>query len=172
MVLVLILLLVIHATVYAGDGRGHALAHKHLPEMTRYAGLSHAPVFAPAVGRFAQGMIVEAPLQLWALPGMPRVADLQAALNDAYAGERFVIVAGADEVARLQGLRTGAGGYTPELDPEALNGANALKLYVFGDDARCQARWLRCSTTSVKARRGAAVQNLNLMLGFGEATGL
>ena len=151
---------------------GLSFAHKHLPEMTRYAGLSHSPVFAPAVGRFAQGMIVEAPLQLWALPGMPRVADLQAALNDAYAGERFVTVAGADEVARLQGLRTGAGGYTPELDPEALNGANALKLYVFGDDARRQARLVAVLDNLGKGASGAAVQNLNLMLGFGEATGL
>ena len=103
---------------------------------------------------------------------MPRVADLQAALNDAYAGERFVTVAGPDEVARLQGLRAGAGGYTPELDPEALNGANALKLYVFGDNARRQARLVAVLDNLGKGASGAAVQNLNLMLGFNEATGL
>jgi N-acetyl-gamma-glutamyl-phosphate reductase len=60
---------------------GLNLAHKHLPEMQQHAGLAHAPVFAPAVGRYAQGMIVEVPLQLWALPGKPDPADLHAALT-------------------------------------------------------------------------------------------
>ena len=45
------------------------LAHKHVPEMQMHAGLAHPPVFAPSVGRFYRGMIVEVPLQLWALPG-------------------------------------------------------------------------------------------------------
>src|SRR5258706_330450 len=57
---------------------GLNLAHKHLPEMQAHTGLAHAPVFAPSVGRYAQGMIVEVPLQLWALPGKPTAADAQA----------------------------------------------------------------------------------------------
>src|SRR6185295_8981341 len=80
---------------------GLTLAHKHLPEMQRHAGLAHPPVFAPAVGRYAQGMIVEVPLQLWALPGKPDPADLHAALQAFYAGEQFVTVASGAECADL-----------------------------------------------------------------------
>jgi N-acetyl-gamma-glutamyl-phosphate reductase len=61
-----------------------ALAHKHVPEMQVHAGLSHPPVFAPFVGRFYRGMLVEVPLQLWALPGKPLVADVHRALGEAY----------------------------------------------------------------------------------------
>lgn len=50
---------------------GLALAHKHVAEMQRYAGLSNRPLFTPSVGRFRQGMIVQVPLQLWSLPGVP-----------------------------------------------------------------------------------------------------
>ncbi|MFI4966489.1 MAG: N-acetyl-gamma-glutamyl-phosphate reductase, partial [Caulobacterales bacterium] len=90
---------------------GLTLAHKHLPEMQKHAGLTHPPVFAPSVGRFAQGMIVEVPLQLWALPGRPDPSDLHVALEAAYAGERFVEVASGLECAELQRTRAGAGGY-------------------------------------------------------------
>src|ERR1700710_961642 len=56
------------------------LGHKHVPEMTGRAGLKHPPVFAPSVGRYYRGMIVEVPLHLWALPGSPSGAALRAAL--------------------------------------------------------------------------------------------
>ncbi len=52
------------------------LSHKHEPEMRVHAGLAHPPVFSPSVGRFYRGMIVEVPLQLWALPAKPNVFDL------------------------------------------------------------------------------------------------
>lgn len=151
---------------------GLTMKHKHVPEMTAYTGLAHAPLFAPAVGRYAQGMIVEVPLQLWALPGRPAPADLREALAAAYAGERFVSVADAEETARLQTARAGAGGPVPELNPEALNGTNQLKLYVFGDEAVAQARLLAVLDNLGKGASGAAVQNLNLMLGFDEGEGL
>jgi N-acetyl-gamma-glutamyl-phosphate reductase len=151
---------------------GLTLAHKHLPEMQRHAGLKHPPVFAPAVGRYAQGMIVEVPLQLWALPGKPDPADLHVALEAAYAGERFVTVASGPECAALQKVRAGAAGYVAELDPEALNGANQMKLYVFGNAEGTQARLVAVLDNLGKGASGAAVQNLNLMLGLDEAAGL
>ncbi|MBU2135574.1 MAG: N-acetyl-gamma-glutamyl-phosphate reductase [Alphaproteobacteria bacterium] len=151
---------------------GLTLAHKHLPEMVAYTGLSHPPIFSPAVGRYAQGMIVEVPLALWALPGQPKVSDLTAALSEAYAGEVFVTVATDLEVAGLSQARAGAAGYVQALDPEALNGANSLKLYVFGDDAKGQARLVAVLDNLGKGASGAAVQNLNLMLGLEESAGL
>jgi N-acetyl-gamma-glutamyl-phosphate reductase len=151
---------------------GLTLAHKHLPEMTKHAGLAHAPVFAPSVGRYAQGMIVEVPLQLWALPGKPTPADLRAVLAVAYMDERFVEVAGEAECAELAKVRAGAGGYVAGLDPEALNGTNRMRLFVFPNADGSQARLVALLDNLGKGASGAAVQNLNLMLGLPEDAGL
>ncbi len=151
---------------------GLTLKHKHLPEMAAYTGLAHTPVFAPAVGRYAQGMIVEVPMQLWALPGRPSPELLRETLAAAYAAERFVTVADAAETAALQTARAGAGGHVQALDPEALNNTNQLKLYVFGNPETQQARLLAVLDNLGKGASGAAVQNLNLMLGLDEAAGL
>lgn len=151
---------------------GLNLKHKHLPEMAAYTGLEHAPVFAPAVGRYAQGMIVEVPLQLWALPGQPSAETLRQTLAAAYAGERFVSVATTDQTEALQHSRAGAGGHVAALDPESLNNTNDLKLYVFGNDAARQARLVAVLDNLGKGASGAAVQNLNLMLGLDEGAGL
>ena len=137
------------------------LAHKHVAEMQVHGGFAHAPLFTPAVGRFAQGMIVDVPLQLWSLPNAPSVQALHAALSQAYAGARFVEVASLEEAG---GLKT--------LDPEALNGTNRLKLYVFGEAARGQARLTAVLDNLGKGASGAAVQSLNLMFGLDEAAGL
>ena len=151
---------------------GYGLAHKHLPEMQVHTGLAHPPVFAPSVGRYAQGMLVEVPLQLWALPGRPSPADLHVALQAAYAGEAFVEVASGAECAELQKTRAGAGGYVAALDPESLNGGNRMRLFVFGAPDGTQARLVALLDNLGKGASGAAVQSLNLMLGLPEAAGL
>ncbi|PZQ58279.1 MAG: N-acetyl-gamma-glutamyl-phosphate reductase [Phenylobacterium zucineum] len=151
---------------------GLTLSHKHLPEMQIHSGIAHPPVFAPSVGRYAQGMLVEAPLQLWALPGKPSPADLHAALEAWYAGEPFVEVASAAECAELQKTRAGAAGYVQALDPEALNGTNKMRLFVFGSADGGQARLVALLDNLGKGASGAAVQNLNLMLGLAEGEGL
>jgi N-acetyl-gamma-glutamyl-phosphate reductase len=137
------------------------LAHKHVAEMQRHAGLARRPLFAPSVGRYAQGMIVEVPLHLEALPAKPHVRDVHAALAAAYEGETFIEVASLEETA---GLAT--------LDPERLNGTNRLRLYVFGSEEEGQARLVALLDNLGKGAAGAAVQNLNLMLGLPETAGL
>ncbi|MFZ4066745.1 MAG: N-acetyl-gamma-glutamyl-phosphate reductase [Phenylobacterium sp.] len=151
---------------------GLALAHKHLPEMQIHGGLEHSPVFAPAVGRYAQGMLVEVPLSLQALPQRPSPEDLRRALEAAYAGERFVRVASAEVCAELQKTRSGAAGYVRDLDPESLNGTNLLSLFVFGSPDGTQARLVAILDNLGKGASGACVQNLNLMLGLEEHAGL
>ena len=136
------------------------LAHKHIPEMTRHAGLTHAPLFSPNVARFYRGMLVEVPLQLWALPETPSLEDVHATLKDAYHGARFVDVASMDEAAKLK-----------TLDPEMLNGTNRMRLFVFGVPGDGQARLVAQLDNLGKGAAGAAVQNLNLMLGIDEAVG-
>jgi len=160
------------ATNDAFRAYGLTLAHKHLPEMQIHTSLTHAPVFAPSVGRYAQGMLVEVPLQLWAMPGKPSPADLHVALEAAYAGEAFVEVASGPECAELQKTRAGAGGYVQALDPQALNGTNRMRLFVFGNADGSQARLVAILDNLGKGASGAAVQSLNLMLGLPEGEGL
>ncbi len=136
-----------------------AQKHKHVPEMQLQAGLARPPIFAPSVGRYYKGMIVEVPLALQALPSPPTLAQAHAALADAYAGERFVEVASLEESRALE-----------TLDPEGLNGTNKVKLFVFGHDG--EARLVALLDNLGKGASGAAVQNLNIMLGLDEATGL
>ena len=138
-----------------------SLAHKHVPEIQARSGLTHRPLFTPAVGRYAQGMIVEVPLQLWALPGTPKLGDVQEALAGAYEGERFVEVASPEEAAG-----------TATLAPEGLNGTNRMRLFVFGNEAHGQARLVALLDNLGKGASGAAVQNLNLALGLPEDAGL
>ncbi len=137
------------------------LSHKHVPEIADRSGLTHKPIFTPAVGRYHKGMIVEIPLHLWALPKKPTLAAVQAALAERFQGEQFV------EVASLEEAKA-----TKTLDPEGLNGTNRMKLFVFGNQAEGQARLVALLDNLGKGASGACVQNMNLMLGLDEAAGL
>jgi N-acetyl-gamma-glutamyl-phosphate reductase len=139
-----------------------ALEHKHIPEMQLHGGgLMHRPLFAPSVGRYYKGMIVEVPLQLAAMHNKPTAAELHEALSAAYAGSRFIEVVSMTEALSVKSL-----------DPEGLNGSNRMKLFVFGNEARGQARLVALLDNLGKGASGAAVQNLNLMLGIDESVGL
>jgi N-acetyl-gamma-glutamyl-phosphate reductase len=140
---------------------GLGLGHKHVPEMQHHAGLTHPPLFAPAVGRFYRGMLVEVPLQTWALPGKPSARDLHAALADAYPNRPLIEVASLEEAAALKSL-----------DAEMLAGSNTLKLFVFADEAAGQVRLVAALDNLGKGAGGSEVQNLNIMLGLPETTGL
>lgn len=140
---------------------GLTLKHKHVPEMTLHTGLERKVLFAPAVGAYRQGMLVEVPLHLSALPGSPSVEVVHGALVQAYAGQRFVEVAELETTEAMTGI-----------DPEGLNGTNAMRLHVFGDRGGEQARLVALLDNLGKGASGAAVQNLNLMLGLDEGAGL
>jgi N-acetyl-gamma-glutamyl-phosphate reductase len=131
--------------------------HKHLPEMAHYAKLNRAPLFEPVVGNFAQGMTTSLPLHLDMVADIPTGKDLHAALSDFYAAipDSFVRVAPYDPSL----------GKTPALDPEAHNGTNTLALHVFANDALNQAVICAVYDNLGKGASGAAVQNLNIMLG-------
>ncbi|MEO5760610.1 MAG: N-acetyl-gamma-glutamyl-phosphate reductase [Mesorhizobium sp.] len=136
---------------------GLTLQHKHVPELRAYAKLSHDPIMQPAVGNFAQGMITVVPLQLGGLNRVPTGADLHAAIADHFAG----IKGGVVEVAPYAHLER-----MPEIDPEIYNGTNTMKVYVFANDSRAQALLLAVYDNLGKGASGAAVQNMDLMLGL------
>ncbi|TAM61767.1 N-acetyl-gamma-glutamyl-phosphate reductase [bacterium] len=134
------------------------LAHKHVPEMRLYGGLTHTPLFSPSVGVFRQGMLVQVPLQLWSLPGNVSAGDVHGVLSARYEGQRFVRVAALESPpARLA--------------PESINGTNQLELFVFENTAERQALLVARLDNLGKGASGAAVQNIDLMLGLQHDSG-
>jgi N-acetyl-gamma-glutamyl-phosphate reductase len=132
------------------------LSHKHLPEILRYTGLSRRPVFVPSVGNFRQGMLVQLPLHLDLLPGQPTAADLHNALAAHYAPS----AAAGGWVSVEPATDSG------KLDATALNDTNKLELRVFGNDSHHHAVLIARLDNLGKGASGAAVQNLQLMLGL------
>ena len=132
------------------------LAHKHIPEILRYTGLTRRPIFIPAVGNFRQGMLVELPLHLDTLPGQPKVADIHHVLAQHYAQtntpEQWVSVLPATDDGKLAA--------------DTLADTNHLELRVFGNDAYHEAVLTARLDNLGKGASGAAVQNLKIMLGL------
>lgn len=132
------------------------LSHKHLPEILRYTGMKRRPIFIPAVGNFRQGMLVHLPLHLDDLPGRPKASDLHDALVAHYAAS-----AAAGGWVSVEPA-TGDG----KLDATALNDTNRLELRVFANEAHRHAVLIARLDNLGKGASGAAVQNLQLMLGM------
>jgi N-acetyl-gamma-glutamyl-phosphate reductase len=135
---------------------GLGFEHKHVPELQKYTGLTRRPIFIPSVGNFRQGMLVSVPLHLDMLPGRPKAEDLEAALMSHYQGGGLVSV-----------VPTVAGGRKVErIEPEALNDTDQLELFVFQHDSYGHAVLVARLDNLGKGASGAAVQNIQLMLGL------
>ena len=131
-------------------------AHKHVPEIMHYGRLTRQPAFQPAVGNYAQGMIVQLHLHRDAMAGNAGKSALEDAYRAFYASARFVDLVPAP--ARV--------------DARAMNGTNRMEISVHGSD---EAGILTVTATLDNLGKGAsgtAVQNLNLMIGAAEETGL
>ena len=133
------------------------LQHKHLPEMQKLAGLSYPPVFAPILGDIYKGMATSILLQNHLLKGNPSAQDIWELLTSYYEGQSMVTIAPF-------------GGNAPRLAANALAGRDVLEITVsgHGDQTMLTAQFDNLG----KGASGAAVQNMNIMLGFPEATGL
>ena len=142
--------------------RAYALTmeHKHLPEMQVHAGLSRAPLFAPAVVRAFRGMLVDVPLFLDPELGFADARSLHEALSDHYAAEPLVAVAPIDippgELLLSEGVAP----------------TDRLALYVVPSEDGSQVRLIAMLDNLGKGASGAAVQNLNIMAGLDELAGL
>ena len=132
------------------------LKHKHIPEIMRYTGLTRRPLFVPSVGNFKQGMLVQLPLHLDTLPGRPTAQALHSALAKHYANSTWVTVEPVTDDLTL--------------DAVALADTNKMELRVFGNDAAkdgfAHAVLVARLDNLGKGASGAAVQNLQLMLGL------
>jgi N-acetyl-gamma-glutamyl-phosphate reductase len=137
---------------------GLSMGHKHVPEMQEYAGLAHAPLFAPAVIAAHRGMLVEVPLHLGLIPRAAPTDGLRDCLKHFYQNSPAVRVHEAEPDELL--LRRSA---AP---------SDRLELYVYGSRDGSQARLVAVLDNLGKGASGAAVQSLNLMAGLPETAGL
>jgi N-acetyl-gamma-glutamyl-phosphate reductase len=131
---------------------GLGLTHKHLPEFQRYAGLTRRPIFVPAVANYYAGMIDQIGLQFDLMKGVSRSQQLEDALRAHYAGSEWVSVVAPNPGGRLE--------------PTGLNDTNKMELSVYGNDSLGQAVLVARFDNLGKGASGAAVQNLQLMLGL------
>ncbi|NEQ98896.1 MAG: N-acetyl-gamma-glutamyl-phosphate reductase [Cyanothece sp. SIO2G6] len=143
---------------------GLRFGHKHVKEMHQHSGLVHPPLFVPAVGDFDQGMLVQIPLPLWSLDNPPTGEQIYATLASYYENEPFVTVMpfNADIPLRIGTF----------LDVLGVNGTNQVQIFVFANDATQEALLVARLDNLGKGASGAAVQNLNIMLGVSESAGL
>jgi N-acetyl-gamma-glutamyl-phosphate reductase len=133
---------------------GLGFEHKHLPELQKYSKLTRRPIFVPSVGNYRKGMLVSVPLHLDTLPGKPKVADIEAALEKHYAGAKWVKVVKTDPSVKDQ-----------RIDALALNDTNLMELRVYGSEKHRAAVLVARLDNLGKGASGAAVQNIGLMLG-------
>lgn len=132
--------------------------HKHLPEMQRHCALTCPPVFSPIVADYYKGMATTLPLHRSQLRGVEDLRRLREIYQAHYAGQPLIRVAPEDA------------GPGPKLYGAAGAGRDSLCIAVSGNDAQCTVTALFDNLG--KGASGAAVQNMNLMLGFPETTGL
>mgnify|MGYP001030469339 FL=1 len=134
------------------------LSHKHIPEMAAVCGLTRRPIFTPIICDFPQGMVVTVPLYFDMLDGAQSLESLRALYNDFYAGSRYVTVRPPEAPAC---------GF---IGSNNLENTNDLQIFVCGNEEQVM---LAARLDNLgKGASGAAVQNMNIMLGFDEETGL
>ena len=137
------------------------LNHKHLPEMQKVTGLAYPPVFTPIISNFYKGMAVSIPLLPRLLNKKVTAAEVHKFLSEYYASEPFVNVMPYEVDNYLED------GY---LDAEGCNDTNRIDIFVFGNEDQIL---LTARLDNLgKGASGAAIQNMNLMLGADESTGL
>ncbi|PWW02919.1 N-acetyl-gamma-glutamyl-phosphate reductase [Paenibacillus cellulosilyticus] len=131
--------------------------HKHIPEMQLLTGLTYEPSFTPIKASYKQGIAMSVPLFSRLLPSKSTARDIHDVLSEYYASERFVQVMPFDSDAHLD---------DGHFLITACNNTNRLELFVFGHDDKINimARYDNLG----KGASGAAIQNLNLMLGCDE----
>ncbi len=135
---------------------GLTLRHKHLPEMQKIPGFTVPPVFVPVVDDYYKGMAVTTMIPNACLPGKPSAEDIHRALADYYEGEKMVGVHPF--------------GYDGMIAANTLSGSDRMEIIVNGHEDQTIVTALFDNLG--KGAGGAAVQNMNLMLGFEETSGL
>ncbi|WP_295765649.1 N-acetyl-gamma-glutamyl-phosphate reductase [uncultured Oscillibacter sp.] len=139
--------------------------HKHLPEMQKVCGLETPPVFVPIVDDYYKGMAGTVPFRMDQLRGPSTLGEVRQALRGYYAE-----TAGTAGIVRVADVPADGAGAGSKIYADALAGKDALTLIAAGNDERFTITALFDNLG--KGASGAAVQNMNIMLGLDEAAGL
>lgn len=145
------------APYFAPGIYGLNLRHKHIPEMQKMTGLTWPPVFMPVVDDYYKGMATSIMLQNRLLTGQPTAEQICERLQAYYEKEYFVSVRPFEEAPGT-------------VYANAMEGSNRLELIVCGNAEQTTVTALFDNLG--KGASGAAVQNMNIMLGIDEKTGL
>lgn len=140
---------------------GLQLNHKHLAEMQHYSGLRSTPLFTPSVGHFPQGLLLHIPLFINQLCAGIDLDGLYQTLASCYCSEACIKIHPVNDEADLDD------GF---LDPQKNNGTNRVDIFLYGSGQQLLIV-VRLDNLG-KGACGAAIQNLNLMLGCDELCGL
>jgi N-acetyl-gamma-glutamyl-phosphate reductase len=138
-----------------------ALNHKHIPEMHKISGLNQAPLFTPIVSNYYQGMTVAVPIHHELMSKKLSPGEMQEFYAAYYEGQHFIKVIPFDSESYLDN------GY---LFATNRNGTNMLDIFVFGDTSHILL--ISRFDNLGKGSSGAAIQNMNIMLGLDENIGL
>lgn len=139
---------------------GLTAQHKHLPEMKAVCSLECEPAFNPIVGDFYSGMAVTVPIFRSLMTKKATVAQLHEYFTEYYKGQGLITVQPLCEKGTQDGF----------LHANALSGKDSMQIIVCGNDERLQICSLFCNLG--KGASGAAIQNMNLVLGTDEYAGL
>ena len=141
---------------------GLKLDHKHLPEIMYHNNLDLTPIFSPSVGNFIQGMIVSIPIHFNWFTKKVDTLIIQSLMEKFYSDSNFIKVLKKDEGLSSQG----------HFRPDNLVGTNNLEISIFGNDANNQLIVSSRLDNLGKGASGAAIQCMNIALGFDETLGL
>jgi N-acetyl-gamma-glutamyl-phosphate reductase len=136
--------------------------HKHIPEIMRHGGLKTEPQFLPSVGPFRCGMRVQIMIPAKALPKDTTAQAIWDALAARYENHRFIELEPLTDASEADELT---------FDPQANNETNRISLRVLPHQSGHVILMARLDNLG-KGAAGVAIQNLNLMLGVPETTGL
>ena len=144
------------------SGREYALTqqHKHLKEMQAITGLMRAPLFSPIIDDYYSGMVVSVPLYADMLKKKMTPSELLAFYREYYAGKKFIKVADDDDETAASGFLAG----------NSLSGWDGLKIYVTGNEERIVVS--SQFDNLGKGASGAAIECMNIRLGYSEEKGL
>ena len=136
-----------------------SLSHKHLPEMAIHSGLKEDPLFVPILGNNYKGLAVMLPLHSKLLSKQMTAKNVHEVISQHYHNQKFVkVMPYADDSVLFDGA----------IDITACNDTNQAEIFVFGNDAKGSILVMTRLDNLGKGASGAAIQNMNLMLGFDE----
>ena len=138
---------------------GLNFSHKHTPEIEQWAGLNRRPLFIPSVANYHQGMLVHTSFAY---------DDFSGEVGEASVLELYQTYYNDEPLVKIHPLNSIDEGYAPYLSPHNVEGSNDVHLYVYASDVYREVMVIAKFDNLGKGASGAAVQNLNIMLGYDE----